>query len=160
LDNSKTPIIILNLIPRITEQLLYPGKHKSDFGTEDILRDRYITLVVSLLVIIVVYVWAKELYGTGAGLFGAFLMAMNPNIIALAGLVTTDAYSFLFLLLPFYFLWKTVTRRSFTYFIFFSLAVAFAQLTKPSLFHLYILVPVILRILKNSFFSSIFSKTG
>jgi Dolichyl-phosphate-mannose-protein mannosyltransferase len=146
IDNSKTPVIVLNLIPRIAEQLNDPEKHKSDWGAEDIKHGRYISLIISLLVILVVYKWSKELYGEGAGLFSAFLIALNPNIIALAGLVTTDAYSVLFLLLPFYFLWKTITGRSFLYFILFSLATAFAQLTKPSLFHLYVLLPITLLI--------------
>ncbi len=144
IDNSKTPVIVLNLIPRIAEQLIHPHRHKSDWGTEDIIRGRYITLVVSALVILLVYLWAGELYGVSAGLFAAFLISLNPNMLALAGLVTTDAYSVLFLLFPFYCLWKMETGGSFKYFLLFSLGVALAQLTKPSLFHLYLLIPLTL----------------
>jgi hypothetical protein len=146
IDNSKTPIIVLNLIPRAFEQVIHPGTHKTDFSKEDVIRGRYVTLVISVLVIIIVYVWAEQLYGIGAGLFGAFLISMSPNNIALAGLVTTDAYSVLFLLLPFYCMWKMLSEKSFTYFIFFCIAIAVAQLTKPSLFHLYILAPLTLLI--------------
>jgi hypothetical protein len=141
IDNSKTPVIVINLIPRIIEQLLHPRTRKYDWGTEDIKNGRYLTLFVSLLVILLVYEWTKQLYGPGAALFAAFLFSLSPNNIALAGLVTTDAYSVLFLLFPFYCLWKTLTQKSFKYFLFLSLGVAFAQLTKPSLFHLYILIP-------------------
>jgi hypothetical protein len=144
IENSKTPVIVLNLIPRVAEQCLHPELHKTDWGAEDIVHGRYVTLIISVLVIVLVYKWSKQLYGEMAGLFGAFLVALNPNIIALAGLVTTDAYSVLLLLLPFYFLWKTMEKKSLNYFIFFSLATAAAQLTKPSLFHLYVLIPITL----------------
>src|SRR5580765_8892259 len=69
IDNSKTPVIVLNLIPRIVEQLFHPDVHKSDWGTEDIVRGRYITLIISVLVILLVYLWAEQLYGPVAGLF-------------------------------------------------------------------------------------------
>jgi Dolichyl-phosphate-mannose-protein mannosyltransferase len=142
IDASKTPVIIINLIPRMIEQLFHPGLRKYDWGEDDIRNGRYLTLLVSVLVILLVYRWAKQLYGIPSGLFAAFLFSLSPNNIALAGLVTTDAYSVLFLLLPFYLLWKMLTKKSNRYFVYFSLAVAFAQLTKPSLFHLYILFPV------------------
>jgi hypothetical protein len=146
IDNSKTPVIVLNLIPRIVEQLFHPEVHKSDWGTEDIIRGRYITLIVSVLVILLVYLWAGQLYGPAAGLFAALLLSLNPNNLALSGLVTTDAYSVLFLLFPFYCLWKLQVSGSYKYFLFFCLAVAVAQLTKPSLLHLYLLIPLTLLI--------------
>jgi hypothetical protein len=146
IDNSKTPVIVLNLLPRIAEQWIHPGTHKTDMGKEDIMWGRYITLIVSLLVILMVYYWAKDLYGTAAGLFAAFLMSFSPNNLALAGLVTTDAYSVLFLLSPFYFMWIMIRKGSLKYFILFSLTTAMAQLTKQSLFYLYVLIPVSLLI--------------
>jgi len=144
IDDSKTPIVIVNLIPRIAEQIIHPTEHKTDWGAEDIIRGRYITMIVSVLVILLVYLWAQQLYGVCAGLFAAFLISMSPNNIALAGLVTTDAYSVLFLLLVFYCMWRMLYIRSFKYFIFFCLAEGIAQLVKPSLFHLYILMPLTL----------------
>ena len=145
-DNSKMPVIILNLIPRATEQFFEPQKHKTDWGREDIIRGRYITLFISVLVILLVYFWAYDLYGLQAGLFAAFLMSFSPNFIANAAFVTTDAYSVLLLLGSLYFMWNMVRKPSFKYFIFFSIATALGQLVKQSLFHLYVLIPVILMI--------------
>src|SRR5215831_5226202 len=68
-------------------------------------------------------------------------MSACPNLMASAGLVTTDAYSVLFLLATMYFLWKYCTTRSGRQLIFLSITIALAQLVKQSLFHLYILAP-------------------
>src|ERR1700722_9240924 len=42
-DNSKMPISIINLIPRIIAQLLNPGLKKTDYGVNDVYAGRYIT---------------------------------------------------------------------------------------------------------------------
>jgi 4-amino-4-deoxy-L-arabinose transferase-like glycosyltransferase len=141
-DNSKTPIIVLNTIPRIIEQKLNPGLIKNDLGISDLMHGRYITLLFSVIAILIVYCWAAELYGTFAGLFAAFLLVLCPNNLANAALVTTDSYSVPFLLIAMYFLWKFCTARKYKYFLFFSVTIALSQLVKQSLFHLYVLAPL------------------
>ncbi|HSZ34182.1 MAG TPA: glycosyltransferase family 39 protein, partial [Puia sp.] len=144
MDASKMPVSVLNLIPRIFSQLLNPGLKKTDYGASDVFTGRYITMLVSVFTILLVYYWTKEMYGSRAGLFSAFLISVCPNMIANSGLVTTDSYSMLFLALTFYSLWKFCTTPGIKHFIFFSLCVAASQLVKQSLFHLYILLPIVL----------------
>jgi hypothetical protein len=141
-DNSKMPISALNALPRAAEQLLQPGLKKTDNGASDILHGRYITLALSVITILLVYRWSSQLYGTHAGLFSAFLMALCPNNQANAILVTTDAYASLFLLAAMYSIWKYCNQRSLKNLILFSVLLAAAQLAKQSLFHLYVLVPL------------------
>ncbi|MGI8952096.1 MAG: ArnT family glycosyltransferase [Chitinophagaceae bacterium] len=143
-DNSKMPVVILNTIPRVIKQILYPQYKSTDGGTHDIMQGRYITVFVSVFSLLIVYVWAAELYGSAAGIFAIFLMAFCPNNLANATLVTTDSYSVLFLLATMYCLWKFCKHKSFKYFLLFSLLMALDQLVKQSLFHLYILAPLIL----------------
>lgn len=145
-DNSKTPVIVLNLIPRAVEQFFSPGKHKTDWGKKDIINGRYVSLLISVLVILLVYFWASDLYGMAAGLFAAFLMSFSPGFLANAVFVTTDSYSVLFLLATFYLMWRMLRRKSFKYFIFFCITVALGQLVKQALFHLYVLIPFTLLI--------------
>lgn len=145
-DNSKMPIIVLNLIPRIIEQMSHPGLHKSDWGTADIFEGRYVTLMVTIGTIMLVFAWALQLYGNKAALFAAFLTVFCPNSLANAALVTTDSYSALFLLLSIYFLWKFCKFKRQKYFLLLSLVVALSQLVKQSLFHLYVLIPIALTI--------------
>src|SRR5688572_27149640 len=142
-DNSKMPITVINLIPRVTEEIFTRGdKQKADWGFSDTMHGRYVTLAVSIFTILLVFTWSKELYGKWAGLFSAFLMSFCPNSLANAGLVTTDSYAELFLLLSMYLLWKFCRIRTTKHFILFTCAVAASQLVKQSLFHLYVLVPI------------------
>src|ERR1700676_2098252 len=85
-DNSKMPGSVINLIPRIIGQLLNPRLKKTDYGASDVFAGRYMTLLVSIFSILLVFHWSKELYGNLAGIFSAFLISFCPNMIANAGL--------------------------------------------------------------------------
>jgi len=152
-DNSKMPISVVNLIPRIISQFFHPGLKKTDYGTSDVFSGRYMTLLVSVFLIFLVFHWSNELYGEHAGIFSAFLISFCPNMIANAGLVTTDSYSMLFLTFTLYFLWRFCNRPGVIYFILLCFCMGASQLVKQSLFHLYIIVPAIL-VLYFSYFKS------
>src|SRR5215204_3879967 len=66
---SKLPIVALNGIPRAFEQILHPGLKKADWGYEDFRHGRYITLIASIMLALLIFQWTKELYGEFAGLF-------------------------------------------------------------------------------------------
>lgn len=140
-DNSKMPISVINTIPRLAQQLINNDLQKADNGTSDIIHGRYITLIFSVLIILLVFQWSRSLYGTNAGLFSAFLFILCPNNIANAVLVTTDTYAVFFLLATMYFLWKYCNTGSGRNFLLFALMLALSQLAKQSLFHLYVLAP-------------------
>lgn len=144
LDNSKMPISALNSLPRVAEQILNPGMHKSDGGFSDIMHGRYITLVFSVFILLLVYKWSSSLYGINAGLFSAFLFSVCPNNLANATLVTTDSYAAFFLPAVMYCLWKYCNNKSLFNFILFAILLALSQLAKQSLFHLYVATPLCL----------------
>ncbi len=54
-------------------------------------RARLVVVGLSLMGLMVVFLWARELWGDRGGLLAAALWAIDPNIVAHAGLVTTDA---------------------------------------------------------------------
>lgn len=141
-DNSKMPVSVINLIPRMIEQSLHPGLQKSDSGASDIMHGRYVTLACSLITLLLVFLWSRQLYGDAGALFSLFLITFCPNTLASAGLVTTDSYAQLFLLLSMYLLWRYCRHPSLRMFILFSCCVALAQLAKQSLIHLYIICPL------------------
>ena len=143
-DNSKMPVSVLNVLPRVAEQIFHKNLQRNDGGVADIVHGRYITLLFSILTILLVYKWAGKLYGEWAGLFSAFLFAFCPNNQSNAVLVTTDTYSVFFLLATMYSLWKYCNERSTKNFIAFALLLALSQLVKQSLFHLYVLAPLCL----------------
>jgi Dolichyl-phosphate-mannose-protein mannosyltransferase len=143
-DNSKMPVAVLNILPRAFEQLIHPSLKKSDEGMSDIMMGRVVTLIVSVITLLIVYTWASTLHGKNAAVFAVFLCCFSPDLIASSGLVTTDAYSALFLLATMYLLWRFCRDRKLKDFIWLSLIVALSQLVKQSLFHLYVLVPLCL----------------
>jgi len=60
---SKLPVTALNMIPRAIEQVLHPNLKRDWPGsTVDIIRGRYISLFVSLLLGILIFQWSKQLY--------------------------------------------------------------------------------------------------
>ena len=141
-DNSKMPISVINTIPRAVEQLFSKDLKRDDYGVHDTINGRYITLLFSVLIILLVFVWGRDLYGVNSGLFAAFLFICCPNNMANAVLVTTDTYAVFFLLATMYFLWKYCNSRSTKHFIWFAVMLALSQLAKQSLFHLYVLAPL------------------
>jgi hypothetical protein len=143
-DNSKMPVSILNTLPRLAEQAFNPLLKKNDNGFSDLLHGRYITLFTSMFIILLAFHWATQLYGNKAGLFAAFLVSFCPNTLGNSVLVTTDSYSSLALLTVFYLSWKFCILKNWKIFCQLSIAVALSQLVKQSLFHLYIIIPLIL----------------
>ncbi|MBP6687301.1 MAG: glycosyltransferase family 39 protein [Lacibacter sp.] len=143
-DDSKMPIIAFNLLPRIAQQFLNKDLKKTDQGYSDIVSGRYITLFFSIGTLLIVFVWVSRLYGSMSALIATFMLSFCPNNLAAASLVTTDSYSVFILTLILFLLWNWLQKGSLKHFIFLSVAIAIAQVIKQSLFHLYILVPVLL----------------
>lgn len=146
LDDSKMPVSALNAIPRAVQQLFHPGLKKSDNGASDTRQGRYITFLISIISLLIVFKWSRELYGTNAGLFSMALTAFCPTFLAHSGLVTTDAYSGLIILLTLYTLWRYFNTHTRKWFILFCVCTGVAQITKQTFFHLYILLPLFLGI--------------
>lgn len=67
---------------------------------------RLTILLLAVLLGLIAFLWARRLYGNGAGLFALGLYAFSPNIIAHSHLVTTDVGVSAFLTMCFYFMWR------------------------------------------------------
>ncbi|MDQ3536940.1 MAG: glycosyltransferase family 39 protein, partial [Bacteroidota bacterium] len=135
-DASTMPVSVLNVTPRIVESILFNTKKKFDGGESDIINGRYITLLISALIGLFIFMWAKDLYGEDAGLAALFFFIFCPNINAHSTLVTTDAYAALFTIACAYYFWKLNTEFSWKYLILFSISLGIAQVSKQSLTHL------------------------
>jgi hypothetical protein len=136
-DASTMPLSVVSTIPRIFEQVVHPNIKKTDNGRSDVIHGRYLTLIVCLFIGLIVYRWSRALYGEKGGLFSLFFFAFCPNISAHASLVTTDAYSALFTVLPAYYFWKYFRSTTVADFFWFAFWLSVAQLAKQSLTWLY-----------------------
>ncbi len=54
----------------------------------------------------IIYLWASSLYGKSAGLFSLALYVFEPNVLAHAGLATTDVGAAAFITLSLYLFWQ------------------------------------------------------
>lgn len=73
-------------------------------------RGRLMIVPLGVLLALLVFAWSVELFGWPGGLLGMALVCFDPNILAHAGLITTDLGISAFLFGSVYFFWRTCRR--------------------------------------------------
>jgi hypothetical protein len=146
-DNSKMPVSAFNALPlRLSgmgEQELLASDPAVSIG-----RARQMTTWGAVLLGLVVFGWAAELYGYTAGLFALGLDVLEPNLTAHSQLVTTDLYGVLFITLALYTYWRFLTKPGIGRLFVSALALGLAQVAKYSaayLYPIYLLIAVVWR---------------
>ena len=139
---SKLPITALNMVPRAIEQLLHPGLSKSD-NEQDIIMGRYVSLIAAILLALIIYQWTNRLYGKKAALYSFIVFLLCPNFLAHGIFVSSDIFACLFMAGAFYFLWEFSQTRKMKYFVFLSLSTGLAEISKFSMVHLMVLIPLL-----------------
>ncbi len=89
-----------NAFARLLVQELNPDTRKI------ITRARIPTMILSVLLGLLVFLWAKELFGEPAGLLALFLYCLDPNLMAHSNLATNDLAAAFFISLSLYFYWR------------------------------------------------------
>lgn len=100
-------------------------------------------LPIALLTMVlgwVVYCWTKDLFGPGAGVLALFILAFNPAVLAMGGLVNNDIAGATFVALTLYRLWRLVHHPTCHNILCAGLAFGLAQLSK---FSALVLLPLI-----------------
>jgi hypothetical protein len=108
-------------------------------------RGRFMIVLLGVLLGILLFCWAQELYGFGAALAVLASYCAEPNLLAHARLITTDFGTTCFVCGTAYFLWRTT--RAVTVGNLLGLAVFFA-LAQVSKFSGVLLLPVVLALLE------------
>ena len=145
--DSKLPITAINMLPRAIEQLFSPHLKKSwPESNEDIIRGRYISLLVTLLLGLLILKWANELYGNSIALFIFGLYLLCPNFLAHGIFVSSDIFAALFTTSTFYYLWKFYQTNSNRHFLLMSLSCGLALISKFSMIHLPVIIILIVLI--------------
>ncbi len=107
-DNSKMPVSALNALPTV---ITGPPR---DEGPEITHRDWFWPRMPQALwllgTVLVAAAWARRLWGAQAGLVAAAFVALDPNLQAHAGLVTTDAPIVFLVLAACYTAWRAVEQ--------------------------------------------------
>jgi 4-amino-4-deoxy-L-arabinose transferase-like glycosyltransferase len=120
--------------PQVRGPLFIPSVVRldtSDFqNNADVLffRGRMMVLWLGIALAVLIYRWARELFGFAGGVLALALFCFDPNFIAHSGLVTTDVGVTLFIFGAMYFLWRLCRRLEtgslLAFLLFFALAFA------------------------------------
>ena len=116
---SAAPLLALN--PSLNPPVTGPRGHEGGYeflyynSRPDLMLflGRLPVLVLSLLLGILVYRWAKRLYGRRAGVVALFFYAFSPTVISQSGLATQDLGVAFFVTLALYHFWKFCRGPSF-----------------------------------------------
>ena len=71
---------------------------------------RLAMVVLGVLLGLLIFLWARDLFGPAGGLIALSLFCLDPNFIAHSGLVTTDVGVTLFMFGAVYFFWRTCRK--------------------------------------------------
>lgn len=110
-------------------QFLYESGNDAD---KIIQWSRLMPMLLTLLLIIFIYLWGKELIGRWWALLPTFFFSLSPTALAHGHYVTTDTAAALGIFVATYYFVKFLIKPSKKYFVFAGLAFGIAQLMKFS----------------------------
>jgi len=140
-DDSKMPVSALNALPVAVALRLWPERLDGTWQPERI--GRIATILFSGAVGLVLFFWSREWYGPAAGVAAAFVYAFEPNLLAHAGLATTDIYAAGMTAVTIYAFWRFLERPRFGTALVSSLLLALSQLAKYTCISLYVILPLL-----------------
>ncbi len=140
--DSQMPVSALNAAFNAIPDVL--GKHQSlgslpDTPTHFRLA-RSATILATLALTLVVFLWSYDLYGDSAAIAASALCMLSPNLIAHGILITTDMYQALGVIAALYFFRQYLLEPTTGRAIVSGLVLALAQLTKTFTVVLYFIV--------------------
>jgi hypothetical protein len=103
---------------------------------------RLFTVAFGLLMGLVVFLWARELWGRAGGLLALALYVSCPNILAHARLLTPDFPVALFMFLSSYFLWRLMKGPRWVHVAALGLSIGLAFASKFSAILLFVILPL------------------
>lgn len=103
-----------------------------DYFYDYIFYARIVNAIYSLILAFFVFRWAGQLYGESGGIFALMLYAFSPNILAHAGILTTDIILTCVSFIGFYYFYKLKQEYCFKNLFFFALFFSLGLLSKFS----------------------------
>ena len=144
LDDSKTPITVLNAVPfQYFKKYSREDTNSLQYMTSHLWQARWVTVFFSLILGLVVYAFSRDIYGPLAGLFSLALYVFEPTVTAHSQLVTNDLYSALTITLSVYTFWKFLSQGGFARGLVCALFLGLSQVAKYSAIFLYPLFCII-----------------
>ena len=152
--DSQMPISVLNAAPQVLGE--YLDHHHLVPSLASVLSRykaaRIPTILASLVLAVLVYLWALELYGEGAALAACLLCTLSPNLIAHGTLATTDMYFAVGVVASLFFFRRYLMEPTLRNAVIAGLVLALAQITKGFALALYgiVLIALAVEMLRQS----------
>jgi dolichyl-phosphate-mannose--protein O-mannosyl transferase len=146
--NSKMPVSVLNAVPVALAR--HAAAPRELTWTRKLFLARLPSLLLGLLLGVLVWCWARELFGARAAALALFLYTFCPNVLAHSHLVTTDIGTTLAMFAATYAFWRYSVQPSRGRLLIAAAALGLAQLTKVTALFLgpiFVLI-VILRLVR------------
>jgi hypothetical protein len=143
--DSKLPITMLNALPRAVQQIFHPLLKKND-SIDDVLMGRYISLSATILLALLIFQWGSLLYNKTAGLCSFMLFLACPNFLAHGIFVSSDIFACLFITAALFYLWRFSGKPNIRTWVLVCCSTALAEISKFSMVHLLLLIPLLLLI--------------
>jgi len=140
--DSQMPVSALNAAPQVIAAYLESHHlfHPISAALDHFKVVRIPTILATLALELLVYLWAYDLYGEAAALVSCLLCVLSPNLIAHGTLATTDMYHALGVLGSLFFFRRFLLQPTWGHALFSGLALALAQVTKSFAIVLYVVV--------------------
>ena len=120
--------------PEFHRQFLFVG----DKNTELIIfLSRLPMIILSLFLGILIFIWARQIYGYKAALFALFLFSLSPTMLANAPLAMLDMGCAFFMFLFFFQLWRYLNNKTLLNLVLTGICFGLAQSTKITAVILY-----------------------
>ncbi|HUG70870.1 MAG TPA: phospholipid carrier-dependent glycosyltransferase [Pirellulaceae bacterium] len=104
---------------------------------------RWACLPFSLLGAVISFIWAKQLFGPGAGVLSTLLWCICPNLLAYGSLIVPDAAATAFGLAAVYTFWRWMRCASWDWALVGGVTLGLAQLCKTTWILLFAIYPVL-----------------
>ncbi len=139
-SDSQMPVSALNAVAySIAYQLEKRHLLRSVFAVLSPLEAaRFPTILATLLLNLLVFLWAYELYGEAAAFASCLLCALSPSLVAHGTLATTDMYHALGVVGSLFFFRRFLVQPTLWHALVAGLALALAQITKSFALVLYV----------------------
>lgn len=137
--DSQMPISALNAAPlEIASYLEARHMLRPLSGDINLVLVRLATILATLTLGLLVFLWAYNLYGEGPALASCLLCTLSPNLMAHGTLATTDMYHAVGVVGSLYFLRRFLLQPTWRHAVVAGFALALAQITKSFALVLYV----------------------
>ncbi len=132
MDDSKSPVTALSILPRSFIQLFNPSYSANDNGKADILSGRYLLDIYTWIIAFYFFSWCTHLYDKKVWMLPMIFFLFDPMVLSYSMLIISDMAVGACVIATLYHLYRFYKTRFKEHYLFFSLWLGLGCVAKPS----------------------------